>query len=1320
MLLFLSKQLLRFCALTVFTLVIVLALLTGVLRLGLPYAASYKNEIQAWVGNYLRAPVELGSMELEWSGFSPSLKLSEIAIEREGDRRIEVSLEEIWLDLNLYKSLFTGKLQITEVTLAGADLVLEYVGRQQFKITSYGLASNEDGVENKSSLDVASWLMSSGQVGLLDSRVRLIDKARGIDYQIDNLNVSADNTTSLHRLRIAMDLPPQLGSSMEIELDLSGSSNAIERSVGNFYASAKGMNIENWMRIWPQRTVELSGTGNVEFWGSWGENQLLSVRGRLNSPELNVLSNAKENQPAINAAGETFSQVSTDLFWQRAANGWRTEIDFLRFKHSGITNVLRSGLIASENDDQRFVLSAEGDSLSIEPIAGLLKELDATPALSKVSAFARDANAQGELRDWRIGAELNAGQQPQLSVQAQLAAVSTSPVGAVPGIKNVNAKVDLSDNTGQVKIDAIDLGVELPLVFSKALQIENSSAVLSVDLNDRSAMLSSDNLLLRNQGLDLLSSFSLGLDVDNDWHVDLQAAAELDEITKANAYLPDKVMRGPLKKWLNNALLGGQVNSSTLLLHGKLKDFPYVNKAGLFRAEVAVENAEMKFLPNWPAGSELDGSVIFEGAGMRFSVDRGKVAGTTLSRLDGEIANFKSATLALSGANRGSLQSFVDFSNEGPLKKILSPALQDARGSGDVVLNLALSVPLQAREKRSVNDKLAVDGTVFFAENSLSLERFDVALEQLVGGVSFTESDLQINNLSANYLGSPVKIRAQSTATEHGTESVIKVSGLLQADKVMSHYDIPVHGFFKGVSKWDVALAIPLAQKTASAASRRGVRLTATSDLLGTQVSLPAPMNKSSALKKPVVVEGQFNNNGEQRWRVENDLARLLIKAQADKGMQSLDIHLGDGDFKPQESEGIHIAGKANAVAFDGWITAVNQIIDTLPKTDAAPSPILPVFANVDAEQLIVGVEEMGKAKLRVNTDTQYVNSVIDSPHLRGSIRIPRAHWDRDQSIKARIAYADSIFLDALKTGGETGVPAPPLDPMLLPRIDAHVTRFVYHSLTLRNLGLRAEPDAAGLKITALGYANENSQLIGEGYWHVNDPQELNASGRESQVTRLTFNLQSNNIGETFVQAGYTGVMAEGEGSATFNLSWPGPVYKPDVETLRGDVSLYAKDGRILSIDPGAARLVGLIALQEIPRRLSLDFRDLVKGGLDYKRISGNLVLGDGLGRAEVLRLEGGIGVVEIQGDIDLVAQTFDQRIRVLPRVSAALPIIGILSGGASAGIGALLVTPVLKAFGIDIDRIGLTEYTLTGKWAEPKIESLSRPRPKPPSGNTN
>ena len=134
---------------------------------------------------------------------------------------------------------------------------------------------------------------------------------------------------------------------------------------------------------------------------------------------------------------------------------------------------------------------------------------------------------------------------------------------------------------------------------------------------------------------------------------------------------------------------------------------------------------------------------------------------------------------------------------------------------------------------------------------------------------------------------------------------------------------------------------------------------------------------------------------------------------------------------------------------------------------------------------------------------------------------------------------------------------------------------------------------------------------------------------------------------------------------------------------------------------------MGLFALQTLPRRLTFDFKDIVEDGLDFDTIQGDVELAKGVANTRLIQLNGAVGVIDITGELNILNRQYNQEITVLPRVSAALPIIGAISGGASAGVGALLAGGFLKAIGVDFDRIGLRQYTLKGTWESPQLETV-------------
>ena len=53
--------------------------------------------------------------------------------------------------------------------------------------------------------------------------------------------------------------------------------------------------------------------------------------------------------------------------------------------------------------------------------------------------------------------------------------------------------------------------------------------------------------------------------------------------------------------------------------------------------------------------------------------------------------------------------------------------------------------------------------------------------------------------------------------------------------------------------------------------------------------------------------------------------------------------------------------------------------------------------------------------------------------------------------------------------------------------------------------------------------------------------------------------------------------------------------------------------GQFLKAEPGAARLLGVLSLQSLPRRLALDFRDLFEEGFAFDSVTGDVAIAQGV-----------------------------------------------------------------------------------------------------------
>ena len=174
------------------------------------------------------------------------------------------------------------------------------------------------------------------------------------------------------------------------------------------------------------------------------------------------------------------------------------------------------------------------------------------------------------------------------------------------------------------------------------------------------------------------------------------------------------------------------------------------------------------------------------------------------------------------------------------------------------------------------------------------------------------------------------------------------------------------------------------------------------------------------------------------------------------------------------------------------------------------------------------------------------------------------------------------------------------------------------------------------------------------------------------------------------------------DGSIEFSgsFTWPAPPFGFELEKLRGNAKLKLEQGFLNNVEPGSGRLVGLLSLSALPRRLSLDFNDMLIKGMEFESISGNYKLENGQLTTRNTRMDGPAAKIRIQGRTGLIDRDYDQTMQITPRFRDVLNFALLLQ----SNWGLLLLQNLFKK---QIDQAAEVEYQITGSWDNPKIELL-------------
>ena len=269
--------------------------------------------------------------------------------------------------------------------------------------------------------------------------------------------------------------------------------------------------------------------------------------------------------------------------------------------------------------------------------------------------------------------------------------------------------------------------------------------------------------------------------------------------------------------------------------------------------------------------------------------------------------------------------------------------------------------------------------------------------------------------------------------------------------------------------------------------------------------------------------------------------------------------------------------------------------------------------------------------------------------------------------------------------------------PPELPALDVVVEQFQLGQKQLGRLELNAVPQDRDWRIERLRIANPDSVLTAEGVWQgwLTQPR-----------TQLNVRMDVSDIGNTLPRWGLPAGVRRGTAKIEGHLAWAGSPQDFDTPTLSGQLALDAANGQFVKLEPGIGKLLGILSLQALPRRITLDFRDVFSDGFAFDSIAGTVKIDRGMASTENFRIQGPAARVVMSGQVDLARETQKLHVRVTPHISESVSIAGALIGGPVAGVAAYLAQKMLRD---PIEQMASFEYNVTGGWADPQVAKVGR-----------
>jgi uncharacterized protein YhdP len=160
-----------------------------------------------------------------------------------------------------------------------------------------------------------------------------------------------------------------------------------------------------------------------------------------------------------------------------------------------------------------------------------------------------------------------------------------------------------------------------------------------------------------------------------------------------------------------------------------------------------------------------------------------------------------------------------------------------------------------------------------------------------------------------------------------------------------------------------------------------------------------------------------------------------------------------------------------------------------------------------------------------------------------------------------------------------------------------------------------------------------------------------------------------------------------------------------DTHSMDGDIRIDIASGQFLKSDPGLAKLLGVLSLQTLPRRLTLDFSDVFSHGFAFDFIRGDARIEHGLATTNNLQMKGVNAAVLLEGKADIGQETQDIRALVVPEINAGTASLIATVINPAIGLGSFLAQAILRQ---PLIQASTQEFRIHGSWSDPQVDKVA------------
>ena len=1316
----------------------------------LPNIDQYKGEIEQLASKAIGAPLSVDTISASWNGLMPQLVLTDVRI-RDANGREALRLPQVSATLSWWTAV-VGQLRLHALEVVRPDIDIRRAADGQIYIGGV-LVNMRQGGDGKG----ADWVLSQREIVVREGRVRWNDGLRQApELILGEVNFVLRNRWQRHQMALHATPPASLAAPLDLRAEFHHPPFAQKISdfthwKGVLYADLQEADVAAWQDYVDSPVGILQGKGAVRSWLSFDRAQVADFTADL---LLSDVSARLRKDLDLLALAEVSGRVSVREALDPRSDGDPTSFgvlghavsltDFSLRTIDGLrlptTTISESFVPAKNGKPEKTVIHAQ--LLDLETLADFVERL---PLPATQRQILRDFAPKGQIKEfsatWEgaypdVSSYAVKGDFSALALQAQpprparsrtdkLPAQAALP--AIPGFENLTGKVEANDRGGSFNLASDQLRLFLagyfadPIMTFEQLQMQASWVFQANDqllLTIKKMDFAQDGVAGSLSGTHLMPLTAqhgkpLGV-------IDLSGAFSTFDLQKIDNFLP-LVTPELLRGWLGGALLGGTARDVKLRIKGNLAEFPFHAAApndkqkGIFSVSGKIDGGRLNYAPGffvkdglapqWPLIEDINGTIMFDRTRMEIFAQSAKTHGVTLTNVKAVIPDLApiDKMLQIDGSAAGPLQEFVGFVYDSPVTDWIAHFTEASKGSGSAKLTLKLQLPLAHMLETKVQ------GTLSLANNDVVLQPEIPPLLATSGKLDFNEKGLTLNGIRATFLGGPVTLAGGS---QRDGSIQIKVDGNLTAEGLRKNYANTglqaLTDHVSGATRYSASINV----------RKQRPEIIVESSLQGLALDLPVPMRKAANDSMPLrfdMLALPSDNPLKLRDELKLSLgpaisARYLRQKSTEKNApwQVISGGIGVNVPPPQPDSGLIANVSLKSLDIDAWRNLVSSANKTSRSKEVLVAAdtleiaqyIEPGVLAARADELIITGKRLDRVVVGASHEKDVWQANIDSVQASGYVT-----WNESPSgrglgrVTARLSSltipeSAASEVTELLEGTDAAIEMPGLD-IVVEQFELFGKKFGHLELAANNVRASALRE---WRISKLSVVNDDAILKASGKW--------TSKGRGS-VSNLAYTLDIGNAGKLLERFGFANVLRGGRGRMEGNLDWNGLPFSLDVPSLSGKLQLNIEAGQFLKVEPGAAKLLGVLSLQSLPRRLSLDFRDVFSEGFAFDGVNANATITRGLVKTDNFKMRSVNATVLLSGTANIAQEIQDLHVVVIPEINAGTAsIVYALAVNPVIGIGSFLAQlflrePLMRAFTF--------EYKITGPWKEPVVAKLNR-----------